>query len=80
MEKNDETLASIVEKTDKKSFCPLIRELLDAWYIHEFYDMTPPDTYPFGPGRINASPSQGIDSPRLAQAVKKKWYELMQAK
>ena len=30
LEKNDETLASIVDKADEKSFWPLIRELLDA--------------------------------------------------
>lgn len=39
--------------------------------------MTPPGTYPFGPGRITSSPEQGLDSPKLAQAVKNKWHELM---
>ncbi len=78
--KNDDALATIVDQTNKDSFWPLIRDLLDAWYIHEFYDTTPPDVYPFGPGRIKSSPEQGIDSPRLAQAVRKKWHELMQAK
>ena len=76
-EKNDETLATIVDKTDKNSFWPLMRKLLESWYMHEFYDVTWPGEYPFGPGRINTSPEQGLDSPKLAWAVKKKWYELI---
>lgn len=77
MEKNDGALATVADKTDEKSFWPLIHELLDLWYIHEFYDMTSPGIYPLGPGRIKSSPEQGLDSPKLTKAVHSKWIELM---